>query len=157
MSMTTHAADVLYHFLYLDATHSGHIRSRWSLAQTLSRHIYRSKTFFVPRRNVLRIYPLPVVRAARTRAFSAQEIKKTALACALAVLKLTRRYRLSRFHNYHRHQALIIRIRDGNARFHLDIVAGISRFELALELFHVKSKSREKLRAIDIHDQIFVH
>lgn len=40
--------------------------------------------------------------------------------------KITRRYLLSRFHNYHRLQALSIRIRDGNARFHLDMVAGSS-------------------------------
>lgn len=42
----------------------------------------------------------------------------------LEVLKKTRRYLLSRFHNYHRLQALSFRIRDGNGRFHLDMVAG---------------------------------
>ena len=59
-----------------------------------------------------------------TISFFRQEIKKARSIKNELLEKITRRYLLSRFHNYHRLQALSIRIRDGNARFHLDMVAG---------------------------------
>ena len=60
-----------------------------------------------------------------------QEIKKAR--SDERALKKTRRYLLSRFHNYHRLQALSFRIRDGNARFRLDIVAGKTPSNLSVE------------------------
>ena len=72
--------------------------------------------------------------------------------------KITRRYLLSRFHNYHRLQALSFRIRDGNARFHLDIVAGSSDETLLKSRPKYQQTAQELriARIIDVRDQIFV-
>ena len=99
----------------------------------------------------------PPNRYARLRRFPpCSRNEKTSLVSERG-LKITRRDLLSRFHNYHRLQALSFRIRDGNARFHLDMVAGISSKTFFKSPKSVMQELRIYTRIIDRRDQNIVH